>query len=114
MSPLNVTTRETITGPVLEIVGELDFVHAPQLRELLSVLVLRPGQRLILDLSELSFCDSSGIAALLAAHNQALAARADLALVAVPPHTLRILRNVGLDQIFPLFPDTATATARRG
>ncbi|MFE7767777.1 STAS domain-containing protein [Streptomyces sp. NPDC057438] len=110
MSPLKIITRHAATGPVLEIGGELDYTSASELRALLSTLVLRPGGRLVLDLAGMEFCDSSGITALLAARSHALAAQADVALAAVPPHTLRVLRIVGLDQIFPLYPDIQSAT----
>ncbi|GAA3616457.1 STAS domain-containing protein [Streptomyces chitinivorans] len=110
MSPLKITTRNATTGPVLGITGELDYASAAGLRELLPTLALRPGQRLVLDLAGMDFCDSSGITALIAARNHAHAARADIALAAVPANTLRILRIVGLDQIFPIHPDSETAT----
>ncbi|CBG67819.1 MULTISPECIES: STAS domain-containing protein [Streptomyces] len=110
MSPLKITTRHAATGPVLEIGGELDHTSAPELRVLLSTLTLQPGRRLVLDLDAMEFCDSSGITALLAARSHALAAGADIALAAVPPHTLRVLRIVGLDQIFPIHPDVPSAT----
>ncbi len=58
----------------------------------------------------MEFCDSSGLTALIAARNHAHAAQADIALAAVPPRTLRVLRVVGLDQIFPLHPDSHSAT----
>ncbi|MGW1892336.1 STAS domain-containing protein [Streptomyces sp. NPDC002004] len=109
MSPLKTTLRDAPTGPVLEITGELDYDNAPELRELLTTITLKPGQRLILDLAGIGFCDSSGITALIAARNHAQAAQADIALAAVPPHTLRVLRIVGLDQIFPLHPDSHSA-----
>ncbi|MDO0929435.1 STAS domain-containing protein [Streptomyces sp. TG1A-8] len=110
MSPLKITTRDAATGPVLAILGELDYDNASQLRELLTTLALRPGQRLVLDLAEMEFCDSSGITALIAARNLAHAAQADIALAAVPGHTLRVLRIVGLDQVFALHPDSTAAT----
>ncbi|MGW0336636.1 STAS domain-containing protein [Streptomyces sp. NPDC003011] len=110
MSPLKITTRDAVTGPVLEIHGELDYVHATELRDLLTTLTLQPGQRLVLDLASMDFCDSTGITALIAARNQAQAAQADITLAAVPAHTLRVLRMVGLDQIFPLQPDSDAAT----
>ncbi|MEU8591937.1 STAS domain-containing protein [Streptomyces sp. NPDC048664] len=110
MSPLTITTRDAATGPVLEISGELDHTTAPELREACTAITLRPGQRLVLDLAGMTFCDSSGITALIAARNHALAAQADIALAAVPPHTLRVLRIVGLDQVFPIHPDSHTAT----
>ncbi|MFF9765233.1 STAS domain-containing protein [Streptomyces sp. NPDC053086] len=110
MSLLKITARDALTGPVLEIIGELDYSNATELREQLATLTLRPGQRLVLDLAGMEFCDSSGISALIAARNHAHAAEADIALAAVPAHTLRVLRIVGLDQIFPLHRDSETAT----
>lgn len=55
------------------------------------------------------FCDSSGITALIAARSHADAARAGIAPAAVPANTLRI---VGLDQIFPVHPDSDSAIRR--
>ncbi|GGS29736.1 hypothetical protein GCM10010269_80450 [Streptomyces humidus] len=57
--------------------------------------------------------DSSGITALIAARNHAAAAQADAALAGVPGNTLRILRVVGLDQIFALHPDAQSAVEAR-
>ncbi|MFD5515525.1 STAS domain-containing protein [Streptomyces sp. NPDC127066] len=102
MSPLKITTRDAATGPVLEIAGELDYGTAAELRELIPTVPLRPGQRLTLDLGRMEFCDSSGLSALIAAHRHAHTAQADIALEAVPANTLRILRIVGLDQVFSL------------
>ncbi|MEV5176687.1 STAS domain-containing protein [Streptomyces flaveolus] len=110
MSPLKITTRDATTGPVLQITGELDYTNAQELREKLTTLTLRPGQRLVLDLAGMEFCDSSGITALIAARNHAHAVQADITLAAVPAHTLRVLRIVGLDQIFTFHPDSDTAT----
>jgi anti-anti-sigma factor len=102
MSPLRLTRRDTAAGPVLLVAGELDFVHAAELRRQVEHLVLQPGQCLVLDLSGLEFCDSTGITALLAARQHTLAADAALVLAAVPPNLRRILTIVGLDQVFTL------------
>ncbi|GAA4983282.1 STAS domain-containing protein [Kitasatospora paranensis] len=110
MSPLKITVRDAATGPVLEVAGELDYATAPGLRDLVTTLTLRPGQRLVVDLSGMGFCDSSGLTALLAARHHAHAAQAEIALAAVPAHTLRTLHIVGLDQIFTLRPDAESAT----
>lgn len=109
MTTVKIAARDAVTGPVLEIVGDLDYGTAHELREHLARTALRPGQRLVLDLSRLEFCDSSGITALIAARNHAAAARADVALAGVPDNTLRILRIVGLDQVFALHPDARSA-----
>ncbi|MFZ3474267.1 STAS domain-containing protein [Streptomyces sp. 4.24] len=106
MTPLKVTTRNAPAGPVLQIVGELDYTTAPDLRDVLTTLTLEPGRLLVLDLARMEFCDSSGISALIAARNHVQAAQADIALAAVPAHTLRVLRIIGLDQVFRLLPGT--------
>ncbi|MFJ9411372.1 STAS domain-containing protein [Streptomyces sp. NPDC101393] len=71
MNRLEVTARDTTTGTVLEIRGELDHTTAAELREVLTTLTLQPGQRLLLDLAGMQFCDSSGIAAPIAARKHA-------------------------------------------
>ncbi|MEU4875698.1 STAS domain-containing protein [Streptomyces sp. NPDC021608] len=106
---MKIVAREALTGPLLEIVGDLDYGTAHELREHIAQTPLRAGQRLVLDLSRLEFCDSSGITALIAARNHAVAARADVALAGVPGNTLRILRVVGLDQVFAFHPDARSA-----
>ncbi|MFE9420575.1 STAS domain-containing protein [Streptomyces griseofuscus] len=69
-----------------------------------------PTARPTTPLAGMEFCDSSGISALLAARSHALAAQADIALAAVPAHTLRVLGIIGLDQVFALHRDSDTAT----
>jgi anti-sigma B factor antagonist len=110
MTALKIIVRDAVTGPVLEVSGELDWVTAGELRQRAAALTLAGGQRLVVDLAGLDFSDSSGLTALLAARHHALAAGAQFALAAVPPNTLRILRVCGLDQVFPLHPDADSAT----
>ncbi|MFD3720020.1 STAS domain-containing protein [Streptomyces sp. NPDC058674] len=109
MSPLDLTVRDTPNGPLVEVIGELDYDTSPALRDLLQTLPLERGQCLVLDLACMEFCDSSGISALIAARNHAQSASADIALAAVPANTRRVLRVVGLDQVFPLHPDNDSA-----
>ncbi|WP_030244071.1 STAS domain-containing protein [Streptomyces sp. NRRL S-350] len=104
MSPLNTIHHDSSAGPVLHVTGDLDYEHAPALRRHVEQLTLTPGQCLVIDLSDLDFCDSSGITALLAARRHAQAAGADLALAHVPSNTLRILAIVGLDRVFTIRP----------
>ncbi|MFG2592750.1 STAS domain-containing protein [Streptomyces sp. NPDC048438] len=112
MSPLKINTREATTGPVLQIVGDLDHETAPELRRAVDGLTLAAGQLLVLDLAALEFCDSSGISVLLTARNLVGAQGGDIALASVPANTARILGIVGLDRVFAIHPDVSTATAR--
>ncbi|MYV39972.1 anti-sigma factor antagonist [Streptomyces sp. SID1328] len=107
MSPLNITHHDALTGPVLHVAGDLDYAEATVLREQVESLALSPGQNLVIDLSGLEYCDSTGLTVLLAARQRAQTASADMALAAVPADTLRILTLTGLDQIFTIHPGSA-------
>ncbi|MBP0456029.1 STAS domain-containing protein [Streptomyces montanisoli] len=102
MSPLNISHHSTDRGPVLRVVGDLDHAQTTALRERIDDLVLGPGRRLVIELSGLDFCDSTGITALLAARRHAQAAGADMVLTGVPADTMRVLTTAGLDQVFTI------------
>lgn len=109
VTQLTVHTRTTAAGPVFELTGDLDNHSAPEVRELLPELVLQAGQRLVIDLTGITFCDSSGITVLTAARNRALEAHAGVVLAAVPDRVSRIFRIVGLDHVFPTHPTAQAA-----
>ncbi|MFD9004771.1 STAS domain-containing protein [Streptomyces sp. NPDC059582] len=111
MTQLNVTTRTTPAGPVIEMAGELDHHTAPEIRALLPGLTITQGQQLVVDLGGLTFCDSSGITVLIAARNHALGAHATIALAAVPAAVSRVFAVVGLDRVFPVHSTAQAAEA---
>ncbi|MFB8003368.1 STAS domain-containing protein [Nocardia sp. NPDC056000] len=99
-----VTQHTGPAGPVLTFTGELDAASSPTAFEAIRGLELVAAQLLLLDLTQLGFCDSSGITALLAAHNCAEDADAAMALVGVPDQLARIFSLIGLDGIFTVYP----------
>jgi anti-anti-sigma factor len=111
VSDFKTIARTTAAGPVVDMAGELDHHSVAQLRESIESLTLKPGEQLVLNLSALTFCDSSGITAFIVARNKALQAEAGIALAGVPEHIERVLRIVGLDQVFPIHPDAQSAAA---
>jgi len=65
--PLSIDSKPGADGWVLALRGELDLVSASALREQLHALEQAGVDRLVLDLRELSFIDSSGLGVLVAA-----------------------------------------------
>ena len=112
MKPLTITASRVPAGLALEVAGDLDYTNAQELRHAAQDGDLLPGRFLVVDLSELAFCDSSGITALIAAHHHAVAAGAGMVLVAVPAHTRRLLPMTGLDQMFDIRDDAASLLGR--
>ncbi|WP_411107713.1 STAS domain-containing protein [Streptomyces sp. cmx-4-9] len=89
---------------VLGVSGELDVACAQQLRsELESVIDRAPGE-VVIDLSALAFCDSSGLSALLNARLHALASGRVLCLAGASPQMLRLLELTGARGLFPVVP----------
>jgi anti-anti-sigma factor len=97
---------------VVAAAGELDIASAPRLLEAVAMLG-RPGTRaLAIDLSALTFIDSSGINALRAAVRSAHE-RGVGAIVAAPSvRVQRVLELVRLGEIVPLEPSLSAAFER--
>ncbi|VVJ22382.1 Anti-sigma factor antagonist SCO3692 [Amycolatopsis camponoti] len=110
-SPFSTSTEPAATGPVLTVRGELDVATAPRLRARIAELTVTAGQLLVVDLADVTFCDSSGISALIAARNVAEAAKAKVALVAVPARLTRTLTLTGLADFFPTYATAGDAIA---
>ncbi|WP_103350767.1 STAS domain-containing protein [Amycolatopsis sp. CA-128772] len=107
--PFSVTTRPTAAGPVVTVAGDLDVATAPRLRAAADAAAPAAGQLLVVDLGGVTFCDSSGISALIAARNVAEAAGAGVALAAVPDRLARTFALIGLADFFPTYPTAEDA-----
>jgi anti-anti-sigma factor len=92
--------------------GELDLGCTRVLREqLLSV--LRPqASQLVVDLSEVSFCDASGLAVLVGTSRRATLLGGVLRLAAPTHAVIAALRASGLLRQFDIFPTVLAATAQ--
>lgn len=95
----------------VQLCGDLDVVSAPYLRErLLLILDRLTPDRLILDLSNLDFMDSSGTAVLVGVERRARLTGCTFALVAPQQAVRRVLQICGLDHHFLIFPNVTAAT----
>jgi anti-sigma B factor antagonist len=79
------------------VAGEVDLDTAPRLQQEISRVVRDPGVRSIqVDLAEVTFCDSSGIAVLDAGFGEAARSGISFRVVRVPAMIASILQVVGL------------------
>jgi len=83
--------------------GELDLSTSNQLEtDLLRLINERLGRRLVLDLSELTFLDSTGLRALWRTRQHAQEAGSRLFLKSASEPVMRILRTTKLDKVFSI------------
>ncbi|MFB4302274.1 STAS domain-containing protein [Actinomadura sp. NTSP31] len=83
--------------------GELDIASAPSLRERLRAALEDSGAHVVIDLSEVTFCDVSGLALLVGARRRT-APDGSLVLASPRPQLARLLHVTGLDRAFTVRP----------
>jgi anti-sigma B factor antagonist len=96
--------------PVVAVSGELDIATAPQLEETLERAAATPSP-LVIDLTATSFCDSTGMTALLRAYKRADAAQTGLIIVCPPENreVMRVMTLLGFDEVLQLRDDLERA-----
>ena len=99
---------------VLCLHGELDADNSGQLHALLAELLERPVPRIVVDLTNLKFCDSVGLSAFVTSKQVITARGGWLSFAGANPFLSRLLETVGLARYFAIFPevDDAIAAAR--
>lgn len=95
---------------VLSVRGEIDALTADALERGLDELLAGADDRLVIDLSEVSFLASIGLAALIHAARRLTDRGLRLRLVATNRAVRRPLELTGLDQMFDLFTARESAT----
>lgn len=89
---------------VVHVGGEMDIDRAPMLYDALHAAITQPGgaEEIFVDLSDLSFCDSSGLNALIHARQTAAEHGRRIILRTPPPQLRRLLEMTGADTLFPV------------
>ncbi|MBW8481758.1 STAS domain-containing protein [Actinomadura parmotrematis] len=97
---LNVSTASQGGHAVVTANGELDLYTAPRLQAALAALLRDQVDRIVVDLSGVEFCDSTGMNVLLAAMKRVKERGGVFELAAPRPAVRRILQVTGLDTVF--------------
>lgn len=90
--------RERDDQLVLRLAGELDLDSEDVLAAAVAKALRRGHRWIVLDCSLLTFCDSRGMNALLAAHRHAREADGGVGLAAPAEHVRHVLTLTGMDQ----------------
>lgn len=96
---------------VIALQGEVDLERAPGVRRLLLGCVDQ-GRDMLVDLSAVSYIDSSGIANLIEALQSAKTNGLRFALVSVSEQAKRVLKLARLDTVFVIYDDLDSALQR--
>jgi anti-sigma B factor antagonist len=110
---LAVTCEDPLTQQYEQVVitlpEEIDATNSPGLGETLLAAVSRQPAMVVADMSATTFCDSSGMAAIVTAYRQAVAAGAGMRLVIGHPGARRVFELSGIDAVISIYPDLPAA-----
>lgn len=90
--------RERLT--VLAPHGEIDVATAPGLRDYLDKVIGRDGGPVVVDLTAVTFIDSTGLGVLIGAQKQCDEAQSELRIVVTDPRIRKVFEITGLTDHF--------------
>jgi anti-sigma B factor antagonist len=99
-------TKEEGGYAVLELEGEVDLSCSPEARKQI-LQVLNDGRHLLVDLSAVSYIDSSGVASLVEGYQTAKKRDLRFGLVGVSNAAMNVLQLARLDKVFPIHASVA-------
>lgn len=106
------TEPASVTPPeIVSLEGEIDLHQSPQVLAQLNPLISRKAPRIHLDLSKVSYIDSSGLAAFVDMMQRIQAYGGEFALVALRDSVRNIFEISRLDKVFRIYPGGAAPAA---
>lgn len=111
MDTLTLETTVHESYAVVTVHGEVDLATAPRLRDCLTGLAADGHQRVILDLSETEFLDSTGLGAIVTGLKRIRARGGDLRMVCASPRVRTAFEITSLDRVLPLYGSVDEANA---
>ena len=108
---LNVSSRSQGDHVLVIAAGEIDLYTAPKLQSNLVAIIGNAARdtRVVVDMSGVEFCDSTGMNVLLSCLRQARERGGELELAAPRPAVRKILEVTGLDAVFTVSPSADLA-----
>lgn len=105
-------TRTSGAVTVLAVTGELNLYTSGGFGAAARAAAGAGHPHLILDLGAVSFCDSSGLSALITLYRWVQDAEGSLMLAGVPDRLIRLLDMSGVSRLITIFPTADEAIAR--
>ena len=99
---MKVTRREDDGVHILRLEGEFDSFETEQVRQNFEECVKQGEPRVVLDLANLTFANSTTIAYLITAQKQAKELGGNVVLAGPGDFILKTLKTLGLDQVFSI------------
>lgn len=98
---MEISIREAAPFRIISLAGDVDLHSSPQARQaILDAIKLK--QPLLVELSAVSYMDSSGVASLVEGYQAARKQGTEFGLAEVSPKAMSVLKLARLDRVFPI------------
>jgi anti-sigma B factor antagonist len=108
---MEISSRNEENVTILSVEGEIDLESSPVLREQLKKLSNARCARLLINFSNVSYIDSSGLATVIEYFQSSQSYQGKLGICALTPRIKNSFSIVRLDEIFSIYPDEPTGLA---
>ncbi len=102
---LGVSVRRDPDATIVTLAGEVDLRTSPQLRNTLHELLENRPPRIIIDLSDVSYVDSSGVGTIVELKRRAMRSGSDVILVGLQTRVRSVFEITRLDKFFTIAKD---------
>lgn len=99
---LDIKTKQSKGETILFIEGEVDAYTAPQLKEAIEPLTEKDGESVTVDLTNVSYIDSTGLGIFVGALKSSEANNSKLRLVGLNQRVMRLFSITGLDEVIDI------------
>jgi anti-sigma B factor antagonist len=99
---------------VMPLEGDIDLHVSPVVAEALNAMIKKKPERIVIDLSRVTYIDSAGIAVLILAMQEVEAYGGKFFLSGLQETLRLIFETSRLNRVFRIFPDVDAALAARG
>lgn len=110
---MDIQIDDALPFKVVRLSGDVDMDSSPKARQAI-IDCLKRKMPLLVELSAVSYMDSSGVASLVEGYQLAKKQGVEFALVAVAPPAMNVLKLARLDKVFPIHGSVAERLARNG
>lgn len=105
-------SRKNISN-VLPLDGEIDLHVSPEVAESLRSMIAKKPRRVVVDLTKVTYVDSSGLAVLLQGMQNVREYGGKFGLAGVQDDVKHVFDIARLDQVFEIYPDVDAALAAK-
>lgn len=102
---MNLRVQDSVSGDretILTVTGEIDVYTAPQLKEKLFAVCSQEQWKVVVDLSGVTYMDSTGLGVFIGAYKSCQSTRSTLHLIGLKPRVARLFNITGVDELITI------------